>query len=63
MHGRGVIHRDLSLENAMVDGKDTVKIIDFGLSVDRWYEAPPPPDKMPPGGKVGKPSYMDPVIY
>jgi serine/threonine protein kinase len=31
-HGQGVIHRDLSLRNIMVSGRDQVKILDFGLA-------------------------------
>jgi serine/threonine protein kinase len=36
LHEKGVAHRDLSLENAMLSGNpapSTVKIIDFGLAV------------------------------
>lgn len=32
IHERNVIHRDLKLENVMID-KDTVKLIDFGFSI------------------------------
>lgn len=63
MHGRGIIHRDLSLENVMLHeaGDDgVVKIIDFGLCVDRWEG---PPGLLPPGGSVGKPGYMAPEVY
>jgi serine/threonine protein kinase len=31
-HHQGIIHRDLSLKNIMVSGRDEVKILDFGLA-------------------------------
>jgi serine/threonine protein kinase len=31
-HGQGVIHRDLSLNNIMINERDEVKIVDFGLA-------------------------------
>lgn len=32
MHGKGIMHRDLKLENILVDELGYLKIIDYGLA-------------------------------
>lgn len=55
LHDRHVVHRDVKLENLLLDEAGTVKIIDFGFSTI-----------VPPGKKLkifcGTPSYMSPEI-
>lgn len=55
MHSRNVVHRDLKLDNILVDTKDRVKIIDFGFAT-----------KCDVNEKLsffcGTPHYMDPDL-
>ncbi|KAF0700491.1 Aste57867_8975 [Aphanomyces stellatus] len=54
IHARGFAHRDLSLENVLVDGKGTCHICDFGLATSRGS---------PSFETVGKAFYMAPEVY
>ncbi len=35
-HGKNVVHRDLKLENILLDSENRVKIVDFGLAVGNY---------------------------
>jgi len=58
LHSHNVCHLDLSLENALIDHQDTLKIIDFGLAQyfgsGRFAMAPK---------RVGKPRCMSPEVF
>jgi serine/threonine protein kinase len=53
-HREGIVHRDLKPANIMVDGRDHVTVMDFGLARDdRWVHSGAP-------GQVGTPAYWAP---
>uniref|UniRef100_A0A8I6X1R2 non-specific serine/threonine protein kinase n=2 Tax=Hordeum vulgare subsp. vulgare TaxID=112509 RepID=A0A8I6X1R2_HORVV len=57
-HSRGVYHRDLKLENLLIDDTDNIKVSDFGLSALR--ESLGPDDLL--HTTCGTPSYVAPEI-
>lgn len=42
MHGWGIIHRDLSPENILLDDAGQAKVCDPGQAVDKWANGPDP---------------------
>lgn len=61
-HERGIVHRDLKLENVFVCSSGTVKVLDFGLATDiSALSAATIPVTDP--NCVGTPLYMAPEVY
>jgi len=63
-HGQGVIHRDLKPENIMIirqrDGRDLVKVLDFGIAQIQRASGPVLPRLTRHGLVCGTPEYMSP---
>ena len=63
-HGQNVIHRDLKPENIMVvrqrDGRDLVKVLDFGIAQIQHSSGPVLPRLTRHGLVCGTPEYMSP---
>jgi serine/threonine protein kinase len=61
VHRLGILHRDLKPENVMLiptrDGREFVKVLDFGLST---MQGTPAPNLTVPGMVVGTPEFMSP---
>jgi len=60
LHARGFLHRDIKIENIMIDGNGHVKIIDFGLVAPIPLDEPPL-FEMPVTG-AGSLIYMAPEV-
>lgn len=58
LHGGGIIHRDLSATNLMVDRDLSAKIIDYGIARQIGRE-----QLTQPGGFMGKAEYSAPELY
>ncbi|EDO16951.1 hypothetical protein Kpol_1041p9 [Vanderwaltozyma polyspora DSM 70294] len=64
LHGIGIAHRDLKLDNCVITKNGTVKIIDFGVAM--IYRDPPPQTTksiIMSTGIVGSDPYIPPEVY
>ena len=58
-HSKGVIHRDIKPSNILVDGNDTVFVLDFGVAtINNSFGAQPTEERE--NSVVGTPGYMSP---
>ncbi|XP_054168643.1 calcium-independent protein kinase C-like [Oppia nitens] len=57
MHSKGIIYRDLKLDNIMIDHKGHIRLVDFGMCQGKIYR-----EDLLPCNFCGTPEYMAPEI-
>ena len=64
LHHNGIVHRDISLENTLLHGDGSVRVIDFGQAVHLYNPKGPRADSpLRHMGKAGKAYYRAPEMY
>ncbi|CAN0242304.1 unnamed protein product, partial [Phaeothamnion confervicola] len=67
LHARGICHRDISLENVMLerlpDGSVSARIVDLGMAVAVPRDGRGGAVRLAAQGRCGKPAYISPEVF